>query len=693
MANYYLKYFADAKDQRGHYARIEVYSKTYDSNAPYRMWGLTELALTVQGGTDKIDSPIIKTSLAFSLIEPPTPSYDYDMDGRHQKRGGWQEFYTPASDAYKVVLMTSLNGNNWTNRWSGFITPDSWQESLDGYDAVTITARDNIGHLQDFDFDAAGSNGLINIKDLIQGAMTKINLPMSYSIRDGSTNDNALYFDDENGAAHKITEAYINVSLFEGKTWYDALETTLESLGWVCRWTDYNVISFMPLRLLPLMGYRYGDQPEGELEFYNGGTRTLDPAYKEIKEEVDYDQKEKIERDAKYNLSSWYASAGSLQIRVESLTVYGQSTWIEHYAPCGLRWSSTTEDGWNSTYIALRPEDYDLQEYTEQTEGEGAKDYLFLLANIKYNRDSPGGYNATWNRRVQSTACKVRFEFTEHPMCLYPQTNGQLGTYQYNLKHIKYSVHYIKGSDDYYWDGYSWINSTTHGIYDDILTKSFDPENEAGSELEIQLYECNAIGPNGKLQIEIADIQYVNIIPYGFGYGCYARVKSVTIENTQKVNLKKNTITTVNNADYNVKCKRTPAFSPFIKTVGFTAPENYKGGMFRVFGSEVYCWPYNCYWKHGTVVGEPAPFPVQVHKQLLMFHHITNEVLEGQSAPITDYDPDEGETYDDIIAFLDRSFYYKDKKHILLSGTLDLLTGRLTGAIFREYLNWEDLWD
>lgn len=691
MANYYLKYFADAKDQQGHYVRVEVHSKTNDPDAPYRMWGLTELNLNVQGGTDKIDSPIIKTSLSFSLVEPPTPSYDYDMDGRHQKKGGWSEFFTPQSDAYKVVLMTGSTYGNWTNRWSGYITPDSWQESLDGYDSVTITARDNLGHLQDFDFDEPGTNGLISIQSLIDKAMTKIAVPMSYSIRvDDTASERCLFFEDEDGDLHAINEAYINVSLFEGKSWYEALEQTLESIGWVCRWVDYNTLAFMPLRNMPLMGYADGtDQQIQYLEFYNGGTRTLDPAYKEIKEEIDYDQKNKVERDARYNLSSWAIQTDLIQIHVDSLSIYGQSTFVEHYAPVRIRWSSYPDDRWSLLTTALRADDYGLQPYTDETEGEAAKDYLFILTNIKSNRDNPGSLKAIWDRRVQSTACKVSFEFTEHPMCLYPQVDGQLGTYAYNLKHIKYSVHYKKDGNTYYWDGYTWLNYSGASTGSDILTKEYDPENETGSELEIQLGECTALGPNGLLEVSLDDIQYVNVLLYNYGYGCYARVKSITLENSQKVNLKKNTITTVNNAEYNVKNKRKPAFSPLLKSVGFTTPENYRAGMYRVKGSNTYCWPYNCHWDSNPT--EELPFPVQVHKQILQYHHITNEVLEGQAGATQEVEGSYTESYP-LIKF-DSIFRYKGKKHLLLSGNLDLLTGRLTSAIFREYLDWDELWD
>ena len=52
----------------------------------------------------------------------------------------------------------------------------------------------------------------------------------------------------------------------------------------------------------------------------------------------------------------------------------------------------------------------------------------------------------------------------------------------------------------------------------------------------------------------------------------------------------------------------------------------------------------------------------------------------------------EGQITNYPLIYFDRIFYYKNKKHLLLSGNLDLLTGRLTSAIFREYLAWEELW-
>lgn len=690
MATYYLKYFADAKDQQGHYVRVEVHSKTNDPQAPYRMWGLTELNLNVQGGTDKIDSPIIKTSLSFSLVEPPTPSYDYDMDRRHQKRGGWSEFFTPQSDAYKVVLMTGSTYGNWTTRWSGYITPDSWQESLDGYDSVTITARDNIGHLQDFDFDEPGDNGLISIQDLISKAMTKISVPMSYTIRiDDTVSERSLFFEDENGDRHTINEAYINVSLFEGKSWYEVLEQTLESIGWVCRWTDYNALSFMPLRNMPLMGYEDGtDQPVQHLEFYNGGTRTLDPAYKEIKEEIKYDQEEKIERDARYGLSGWSSTQTTKEFIIQTLSPDG--------TPAGNRRSNAPVqkcdtqpnpiDGWTDIINALNPEDFIIQ---GGAEGDSAGSYLFVAANL--NSTIASRTNPKWNRFVQSAQCKITFQFTEHPMEFYEGSTRTILVpfVEANLKNIYYRVHYSKGGTKYYWNGTSWELWSSSS--DDLLKKEYDPVAEIASKLEIELTECKELGPNGIISIELADINYNSFDRYLIDCkGCYARIKSIILENSQNVNLKKNTVTTVNNEAYNIKSRRTPAFSPFQQTIGFSVPEAYKNGMYRTEPNGVYCWPYNCCWDNNLT--EVLPFPVQVHKQILQYHHITNEVLEGQAGAVLE----ENDGYEPIeypLIHFDRIFYYKGKKHLLLSANLDLLTGRLTSAIFREYLDWDELWD
>lgn len=687
---YNLKYFTEAKDPRGDFARIEIYTEQEVPHAPNDIWGLTGLELHVQGGQDQITCPIIKTSLTFTLIEPPTPGY-FEEEGVTHKKGDWREFFTPDSDLYKVVLKTrETSEGSWMTRWSGYITPDSWQESLDSYDGVTITARDNIGHLQDFDFDAEGTNRLISIKEIFEGAMAKINAPMPYIIRNESYLDvKQLYFDDEAGNSYELTQAKVNVSLFEGKTWYDALEQTLEAIGWTLRWCDFNRFIFCSLRNLPLLSsVEKGDVPVQEIEFYSGGTRTLDPAYKEIREEVTYGYDDTIEQIADTNLRRWSISRELYTFRVDSLNIYGNSTWVQMQAYCRARYCSGLYGGFTNISASLRASDYELYDFTYESEGDAARDYLFVPANLKSNYDSAGSDTFRWQHFLQSTACKITFEFTEHPMCATPQTEEKLGTFHwYNLKHIKYSVEYSDGNSLYAWDGHTWVSVALGDA--PILTETYDPESEAASELTIELTECQEIGPNAVLSVVFCDIRYVNVILYAYGYGCWARVKRITLQNAQGTMLRKNSVTTINNPAYNVKSERKPAFSPMLKTVGFTTPENYKSGMFRSPGLSVFCWPYACRWS-GEAPEAALPFPAQIHMQLLQYHHTTFEILEGEVGVV---ESATGGELDRPPIYFDTIFLYKGKKHLLLSGNLDLLTGRLNGAIFREYLDWDELWD
>jgi hypothetical protein len=203
---------------------------------------LAGLHLDIEGGMDDIDTPIVKTSLTFSVVDAP------DKDNPNIKASYWEEFYTTSATGWKVVLLGKKpNAAQFTPMWTGYVTPDSYTETLQYHGVVTITARDNIGHLQDFDFDAKGdAEGMITPRELLTLAWEKAQIPMTLDYR-GAADSNIW---PQTGGVRAI-DTYINVSAFEGKTWSDAVTETLYSLGLVLRYVGKNTIAVSPLRRMP----------------------------------------------------------------------------------------------------------------------------------------------------------------------------------------------------------------------------------------------------------------------------------------------------------------------------------------------------------------------------------------------------------------------------------------------------------
>ena len=113
---------------------------------------LNGLALEIQGQSEDVDSPIVKTSLTMSFVDVP------ERNSLTQQWGSWEFLYTPDSEGWKVVLLVARNGEDrFRTLWSGYVTPDSYTETLSHHGVVTITARDNIGHLADMEFDGVGN--------------------------------------------------------------------------------------------------------------------------------------------------------------------------------------------------------------------------------------------------------------------------------------------------------------------------------------------------------------------------------------------------------------------------------------------------------------------------------------------------------------------------------------------------------
>ena len=713
---YAVKYYWEGTNQKGETVTLYIYKKGY-SGAPlvWQICDLVSLKLQLQGDSSNPDAPIIKTSLQMTLVdsydaEAKAIGYKY-FDGSqkyvYEKHGGWEEFFTPDATGYFVQLyITANNEASHTGQrtvWSGYITPDSWEESLAYRGTITIVARDNLGHLADFDFDLEGDStwDLIRVGDIIEGAMEKINFPMSlyYRTSEGDYHPGMTAVGADTSNDLTVTDLRVNASAFEGKTWWDALENVLDSIGCVIRYTDFNYAFIMPLRLMPEMGWSDGDPAtiNPDMEFY-GGNRLLDPGYKEIVEKIDFGQTDKIEYQAvdtkRCNLGQNTNQSYVLEFKNDNvIDPYGQSSSrsnsVSGSAPMASSASGSGQLGMiHHLYPDIYPESYGIQDYTKETEGDGFKNYLFFHVNRGTMTYSSGHVNISYEdrggpsfyMRPKSTQMKIKLDFAS-PAGF--DDNGKLGAYPFRLWKCKYVIGYgpTFGGTTHYWTGDNWVQ--TNNLYK--IEKTFDPDTEDVTSIEESLTACNDVGEYGYLWVTFYGMVY-RTTTYWWTYngglifnvlvsrGLYARLKSITIESELTKKMVSDTIKTVNNADYNVRCSRSPMFGCVSQDVGFVHPSNYKNAFFYIDSNDhPQLAPY--LWKWSDRSAELG-FPVQIALQILQYHATPLEVLEGPSGLV---EKTERLTFDD-------NYGYKNVLHLLLSATYNLLTARFDSAIFRAWV-------
>jgi hypothetical protein len=145
-----LKYYKEI-ESHGHLWRVEILQETEDTLTPTEIGPVLQgLRLVMQGDQADVDTPIVKTSLEMTFVDAP------DLE-EERKCGYWEEFYTSSATEYQVRLY-----KDGQIEWTGYVTPDSFSENLRYRGSVSIIARDNLGALQDYIFNAVSdSTGLI----------------------------------------------------------------------------------------------------------------------------------------------------------------------------------------------------------------------------------------------------------------------------------------------------------------------------------------------------------------------------------------------------------------------------------------------------------------------------------------------------------------------------------------------------
>ncbi len=259
---YGLWLFKELRTEYGH-CKVEVYRKGYTASA-VEIGGFVGNSLNLAlENLDTITAPIGKSVCSFAIYDTDQVEYD--------------DLFTPDATAYKVVVSTKVDGGEYNTRWSGYVTPDFFAENLSFRTPISISARDNIGYLNDVDFDL--DTATITVRELIQAAFNRIaeDYPMSLSfVTQKQTEEGILAID-----------ATISTYLLREMSWYEALETVLHDLGLQMRWVDNNTIAVLDISQL---GENFGLQRFNFIE--RSGYREILPAWRELSQKQDYGLRE-----------------------------------------------------------------------------------------------------------------------------------------------------------------------------------------------------------------------------------------------------------------------------------------------------------------------------------------------------------------------------------------------------------------
>lgn len=639
---YYPRFYKELGCQGGYQVRLEVHKYVEASEGDFTLYPLNQeiaylsaLSLSLEGNGE-IDDPITKSTLQFSIVEDV-----FKSDTLHTKYNDFTELFTPDATAYLVILRTRTDDSEqWLDRWRGYITPDSWEEDLDAYGQIHITARDNIGHLADIDFDYTHESDTITIENLIIQAMARIAMPME--LRINTDNDGAAV--SVVGGDVDVMRASVSLKAFEGKSWLVAVEDVLASLGMTMRYTDNASVTVMHLANLPLYGSTQEQMPLAPL--FHGGSKMLVPAYREITSVCDYGAEPDIEIDLRRGLEYGEESIYNWSFKSTENDIFDDSGTGTITPIVGTR-----EEGWLEGSRLMKPAPY-IDALTK-IEGEETADLPLIAAN-----DSSGAVYAAYRMLVGSSNVTLKIKMSD----AYTFSQGKIG--RVIVGGTLYTTVYVMLENDgvdNYWDGKKWST--------DLKALTFE-----GNDIEIAL-TGEDIKPGAAITVFFDKVEYKGQM-IGLCNGIYARVLSFIAEANAPL-LEKDTITTINSESYNVKADRELAIGAMSQKLAPFKIESYPNALWDLTShSEFSYFPYQVFL--GNDHTTTYPLPAIVHRELLMFHHLAHPMLSGNcSVP-------EG-------ARFDRLYTYKGVDHILQGGTLDLLSGQMDITL-RGFISYDELW-
>lgn len=642
---YSLRYYKDLEQPNGQIVRLEIFEK--DGTAPAVQIGrvVQSLSLDIQGGADAIDAPIVKTSLKMTFVDA--------ADLHDGKCGDWQEFYTADATKWKVVLYAGPSRGSYTKIWGGFVTPDSYSEQLRYRGSVTIIARDNIGHMQDFPFDMDGNaDKMITLRELVDAAWAKIESPMTL---DWLHEEQEATYLRCNGI--DAIDTYLNVSAFEGMNYYDAVEKALYAYGLVMRYNGRNIVSVMSLRDLPKQGKAQKPSTVAPT-FIAGAEREFAPAVKRIEESVKYEFGEGV-RAKLANGIGFTGAQGTCPFL--STNVFGETTTKSiPVHPI----AQTSGEGWSN--IAGSTLFFDPKRYTitDARLKEDAERMIFLAGN------TDGSRAVTYRKSIYCSPFRIEIGFgrvvtregSQVSYCYgFAQGTENQGVGSIRVKKVDCYIAAEQGSTAKYYDGAEWGS--------EVKLISLTPEdNKVGVDVGF-----DGLSGNATIVMTIENIIIDAQRDYSDGGGMYVPIQSLEFVAADALSLcETNNVNTNYNADNNVILSHNPEIAPALNEVPF--PNVIKNGIYVKSGS-AYLPAKEWAWSGGTA----QQMAVYNHLQLLCYHAQPNNVISGDIVNV------------DFLN-MERIYSWGGSEHILVSGSYDFISGRIAGAVLREFAWYDSMW-
>lgn len=631
--SYGLKYY-HTHTRKSHEITLNIYQRDY-AGASKEMGDLADLHLGLDGGCNDIYQPITKSILTFSLI---------DSNDKHStsaiKYGNWEEFFTPDDTLYKVELIQDD-----VCRWRGYITPDSWEEDLEYRSIITITARDNIGHLNDFEFDGSG---MIPIGSFISQALAKIGV--TYFTDEGMDTDIFPWYED-NGqvTASNFSDITFDAAAFDGMSWGEALEKMLESLGLCLRWQDNNEFMLCAMRRVPRAFGDYSHQAQAVRFVNRSGHRELAPAHKMLIDKVAFDA-----INGEPDIITGFIGAPFLPPYEAQAYKLDGPLWKTigtiHTQAHDAYWIGTT--GWRSEDTIM----------VECARSQSTNAYFYR------NFRCPSG--KTMN---------ISFEYNDGAFHFTQNSQGAHDVYLNNAAaiSIKYALvwkSYTGGADRYWVAGDQW-DSTLY-----VRTAAGSTHAASDNGYYSNLVELAPVTPDtaGYIQLRIFFAVYSSASQSNIRD--YARVFGVSFKADDAEIIKSHTTKTINNPVYNYRLERSLALGQYPTPISAGVVKNALYINKQSLGyPSIVGWSLNDEFHYENIqfnqLGE------YLHRQLLCYLGANMSLLSGELIDLED----------DDLRF-NSIYHYADKKLYLVGGSLSLITGRIEGAYLREFLDYEDVW-